>query len=200
MNITPHIKYVTEKSKNLFAGFVKLAREHLGLDTKIITTIYTGLVIPILCYAAAGWYERINAHRDRKLKSAQRQALFAITGAYRTTSNDALAVLAAEIPTKCKLIGRKAHCNIKRSTEVKVGEFHFCPTPATQDKRQTNITKQRLREGIIDMWQKEWEETNKGPYRFFPNIRKRIELKDIRNDHNTAQITGHGHFTVHSTG
>ena len=39
MNITLHIKYVTEKSKNLFAGFVKLVREHWGLDTKIIRTI-----------------------------------------------------------------------------------------------------------------------------------------------------------------
>ena len=39
MNITPHIKYVTEKSKNLFAEFVKLVREHWGLDTKIIRTI-----------------------------------------------------------------------------------------------------------------------------------------------------------------
>ena len=103
----------------------------MGLDTKIITTIYTGLVIPILCYAAAGWYERIIAHYNRELK---RQALFAITRAYRTTSNDALAVLAAEIPIKCKLIERNAHCNIRRSTEVKVGEFHFCPTTATQDE------------------------------------------------------------------
>ena len=85
-------------------------------------------------------------------------------------------------------------------------EFHFCPTPATQDKRQTNITKQRLREEIIDMWQKEWEETNKIriTYRFFLNIRKRIENNEIRIDHNTAQIiTGHGqqfNLTTHSTG
>ena len=68
MNITPHIKYVTEKSRNLFAGLVKLAIEHWGLNTRIIRIIYTGLVIPILCYAAAGWSERLNAHHHRKRK------------------------------------------------------------------------------------------------------------------------------------
>ena len=47
------------------------------------------------------------------------------------------------------------------------------------------------------MWQKEWDETEKGrtTYMFFPNIRKRMELKDLKINHSTAQIiTRHGHF------
>ena len=106
LNVTPHVNYITAKTRNVFGRLVNLTKAHWGLDTKIIRTIYKGLVIPILCYAATG-------DQTKKLRSAQRQALLAITRAYRTTSNDALAVLAAQTPIHLLLQERIALYQLK---------------------------------------------------------------------------------------
>ena len=197
MNITPHINYITEKSRNVFAGLVKLAKEKWGLTTKIIRSLYTGLVLQILCYAAAGWAERLNTHHVRKLKSAQRQALLAITRAYRTTSNEALTVLAAEIPIELKIQERKVLYCIRRNTEVGVGSFHFSPLPTPIESSQFKQIKNEVRAEIISLWQQKWDESEKGriTHKYFGNIKRRMEMKHIKINHNTAQfITGHGYF------
>lgn len=49
LNKSPHIDFITAKTRNLFARFVKFAKAHWGFNTKIIRTIYKGLVVPILC-------------------------------------------------------------------------------------------------------------------------------------------------------
>ena len=47
------------------------------------------------------------------------------------------------------------------------------------------------------MWQKKWDEPEKGrtTHKYFGNIKRRMEMKHIKINHNTAQfITGHGYF------
>lgn len=60
LNVTPLVNYITAKTRNRFGRLVNLAKAHWGLNTKIIRTIYKGLVLPILCYAAAGWAAKLN--------------------------------------------------------------------------------------------------------------------------------------------
>ena len=161
MNITPNINYITEKSRNLFASLAKLAKEKWRLSTNILRILYTGLVLQIICYAAAGCTEKLNSHHYRKLRSTQRQALLAITRAYRTTSNDALTVLAAEIPIKLKIRERIELYHLRKNTEEKVGGIYFSPPPAPLDNKQKKIMKDRIRAEIIDIWQTEGDGTQK---------------------------------------
>ena len=109
LNVTPHVDYITTKARNIFSGLVRLAKAHWGLNTRIIRILYKGVVLAILCYAAAGWAGMLNLHHHRKLRSAHRQSLLAITRAYRTTSNSALTVLAAEPPIHLVLRERVAY-------------------------------------------------------------------------------------------
>ena len=39
LNVTPHIEFITAKTRNIFSGFIKLAKAHWGLNTRIIKTM-----------------------------------------------------------------------------------------------------------------------------------------------------------------
>ena len=144
MNITPNINYITQESRNLFASLTKLAKEKWRLSTNILRILYTGLVLQIIRYAAEGWTEKLNSLHYRKLKSTQRQALLAITRAYRITSNVALTVLAAEIPIKLKISERMELYHLRKNTDVKVGGIYFSPPPAPLNNKQKKIMKDRI--------------------------------------------------------
>ena len=60
LNVTPLVNYITAETRNRFGRLVNLAKAHWGINTKIIRIIYKGLVLPILCYAAAGWAAKLN--------------------------------------------------------------------------------------------------------------------------------------------
>ena len=95
------------------------------------------LVLPILCYAAASWAAKLNQHQIRKLRSAQRQALLAITRAYRTTFNDALTVLAAQTPIHLVLQERIAIYQLRKNMEIKIGNLQHTPTSEPNNDRTT---------------------------------------------------------------
>ena len=47
LNVIPLVNYITAKTRNMFGRLVNLAKAHWGLNTKIIRTIYKGLVLPL---------------------------------------------------------------------------------------------------------------------------------------------------------
>ncbi|KAK9295481.1 hypothetical protein QLX08_010208 [Tetragonisca angustula] len=202
LNVTPHVDYITTKTRNIFSGLVKLAKAHWGLNTKIIRIIYKGLVLAILCYAAAGWAGKLNLHHHRKLRSAQRQSLLAITRAYRTTSNSALTVLAAEPPIHLVLRERIAYYYLRKNLEFQIGNIHYIPSTQPITESKTTSIKNRIRDETIKTWQSEWDTSEQGGVTraFFRNISRRMQLVNIGISHNAAQIiTGHGRIksTLH---
>ena len=161
----------------------------------MLRTIYTGLVLPVLCYAAAGWTHRLNTHHIRKIKSAQRQALIAITRAYRT--NDALAVLAAELPIYLALKEKVQRYNLRKNTEVAIGNLRHDPLEQELDERSREELRNEIRAEVLRMWQEGWNTSEHGcvTRSFFPQLRERLELKDMQIDYYSTQlITGHGYI------
>ncbi|WP_333765265.1 reverse transcriptase domain-containing protein, partial [Streptomyces sp. IBSBF 2390] len=65
-----------------------------GLKPYIVKWIYTAVVRPILCYGALVWWHaaRLRSRRGR-LNTVQRKACLGITGAMRSTPQDALEVI-----------------------------------------------------------------------------------------------------------
>ncbi|XP_067120947.1 uncharacterized protein [Centruroides vittatus] len=64
-----------------------------------LTQVYKSVVIQITTYGAQVWGNRAEmTNMKRKIISFQRKFLLRITGAYRTTSNDALCVMAGILP------------------------------------------------------------------------------------------------------
>ena len=202
LNVTPHVDYITTKARNIFSGLVKLAKAHWGLNTRIIRILYKGLVLAILCYAAAGWAGKLNLHHHRKLRSAQRQFLLAITRAYRTTSKSALTVLAAEPPINLVLRERVAYYYLRKNLEFQIGNIHYTSSTQPITENTTATIKKRIRDETIKTWQSEWDTSEReGVTRtFFRNISKRKQLVNPGISHNTAQnLIGHGRIksTLH---
>lgn len=54
LNITPHIEYIVNKTKIIFNKLAHVARAHWGINQKSMSTLYKGIFIPIITYAAAG--------------------------------------------------------------------------------------------------------------------------------------------------
>ena len=120
--------------------------------------------------------------------------------AYRTTSNDALAVLADEIPISYKIIERKALYNIRRNTEVRVGEVSLLSAASTARHKTKQNNEKKVKRGDNRHVAEGVRNKGRTTHMFFPNIRKRMELKNIKINHYTTQIiTGHRHFnsTLH---
>ncbi|XP_035214414.1 uncharacterized protein LOC118188154 [Stegodyphus dumicola] len=98
MTWIPHIQDVKirttaiAKQMRLFYGY------KWGLNPHIQKVLYTTVVEKIVTYAAAVWAHPMQGRKVRHLNTIQRPFALGITRAYRTTSTDAINVLAGLLP------------------------------------------------------------------------------------------------------
>ncbi|XP_067127924.1 uncharacterized protein [Centruroides vittatus] len=103
-----HLESVKKKVGNLFQEITKVAKKEWSTGGTALTQIYKGVVIPITTYGAQVWGNRAEmTYMKRKIISFQRKFLLRITGAYRTTSNDALCVMAGLLPMDLEISQRR---------------------------------------------------------------------------------------------
>jgi len=94
-----HVVSVTDKSTDMFKRLRSMTSPNWGIDQSTSMVIYKAVFLPRITYAASIWGEALKLKRSiNKLGSIQRQALLAITGAYRTTSTAALQYLSGQLP------------------------------------------------------------------------------------------------------
>lgn len=195
LNISPHIDHISAKSKKIFHSIARIAKTHWGLNYRTLNILYKGVFIPVVSYAASGWYDRTNVHHIRKLFHAQRHALLRITKAYRTTSTDALGVLASAMPIDLVLEERRAIYLIRHNREAKIADTIFPPNPDNTDSDYISRTIDHIKNRTIELWQQRWTTSQKGriTFKFIPDVKKRLKENHITPDHYSAQLlTGHG--------
>lgn len=100
--------------------------------------LYKAVYLPRILYGANTWYPSIRGNNKikRKLESAQRRALLAVTGAYSTVSTMALQVIAGAPPFNLQI------------------EMHL--------QVQNGIPPKKARTRCIKTWQNKWNESTKG--------------------------------------
>ena len=77
----------------------KTAKLSWGLTHKPLKTIYNGAILPLLLYGAPVWAEAMRfEYNRRKCVRVQRLINIKIAKAFRTTSSDALCILAGTTP------------------------------------------------------------------------------------------------------
>ncbi|GBN19486.1 Putative protein in type-1 retrotransposable element R1DM [Araneus ventricosus] len=86
----PHIKQTGSKVLQIL-NRLTIAKHQRGLSGKVVKLLYKRALERILVYAAPSWWTGSQAQKQ-KITSIQRQALLAISGAFRTTSTVALQV------------------------------------------------------------------------------------------------------------
>lgn len=195
LNVTPHVKQITDKSKKIFNRLACIAKAHWGVGFKSMLILYRGIFEAIISYAATGWSDKVNTHHLRKLTQAQRYALLRVTKAYRTISNEALVVLVGATPINLLLQERIAVYKMKNNISFEIGDLHYQSPNEPPGKQETKELKQQIRSQIISKWQTTWENSTKGrlTYEFINNIEQRLKSQWIKMDFHTAQLmSGHG--------
>lgn len=197
LSIKPHVDYLSHKIRSLFGCLARVARNTWGLKYKAMHAYYNGLFIPIVTYASAGWWDRLNKGAIRTLNSAQRFVLLRVTKAYRTASTDALVVLAGVLPVDLAITERTYRYKIRKRQEFILGDFRFQPQDVEQERLTVKEAKSRVRNVVIDRWQERWRNSVKGrlTFGFFNSVNERMNAKWVCLDHYVVQLlTGHGAF------
>lgn len=202
VKIGKHIEKISIKSKNLFNGIRRIAKKEWGLGFRALRIVYNGLFVAIVTYGIAAWGHMPNTRHWRTLQYAQRHALIGVTRAYRTVSAEAVQVIAGVLPIKLEAERRMRAVQIRKGVNFKIGNWTYQPNV---DGGETNRQKKRLQteagkkvlSDLLDRWQSEWDNADKGraTYEFFPNIRNRLQYNWIMANYHTSQLlTGHGNF------
>jgi len=172
-----------------FARLGKLAKATWGLRYGALSTIYRGVFNPTVAYAAAGWADLCTERDFRILKGIQRKALIPVVGAYRTTSRDALCVVAGATPVEILLQEGRARYEARKGLDAEIGQEII--------RSGNKDAKDRIKAEGRRLWQAEWDLSTKGrtTYSFFKDVKSRMDASWIRPDHWSAQVlTGHGDF------
>lgn len=205
IKMTPEVKYLgltididrkfsshlVEKARNSYALFNRLigvAKSSWGLKGSITMTLYKSVFIPRICYAASVWAEECMRHYHHRTRAnmAQRRPLLTITKAYKTTSTEALQVLAGVPPLDLELI-RLA--KVERDQDaVRRGDL-TATEAAVRAEQHNRVTTHR--------WNTRWVLSKKGrcTMSWFPTVHDRLRRRWFIPDHFTSQfMSGHGCF------
>ncbi|GBN73940.1 hypothetical protein AVEN_22501-1 [Araneus ventricosus] len=129
LTFTPHFKNVRRKADLLTYKITSIAEKFYWRHNKMFKRIYSGAIEPYMLYGHGAWGHRLHLKTlERFLNGIQRRPLIKITRAFRTTSTDALQVIAGIMPLALKakeVYSKFLVLTIKINTWVEDREF-FC--------------------------------------------------------------------------
>jgi 5'(3')-deoxyribonucleotidase len=115
-----HIKYISDRCTKLINALSMSARISWGLRHKALKTIYDGVIVPQLLYAAPVWIESINKE-CKKVKYVRVHRIISLrtAKAYRTVSHEALCILTGItlIHIKAEEVATQYNITTERSTQ-----------------------------------------------------------------------------------
>lgn len=176
---------MVEKIKNRISGSRTLTSRFMCFRFFLIFTYSWALFGIILCsvaesimlYAAPVWAGSMNVAAYRQiLQRVHRKMAIGICRAYRTVSHDAVMVLSSTVPI-----------HLKAFEQMRVYQSELPKGEAS--------TRERTR--TIEIWQEEWENSQKGAWtrRLIPNVRPWLNRNHGSLNYFTTQVfSGHGSF------
>ena len=176
LSMTTHVEYAAGKAARAMKKLMGLMPNRKGPGQKT-RKILAAAVYSVILYASPAWESTVRrACHLAKLIKIQRVINIRVTQAYRTTSSDALCVLAGYPPMRLMIESR--------------GEVYRM---GAQDK-------QRIKEETMERWQRSWEESSSGKWTrsLLPNIKPWLERNAGETEYFLTQfLTGHGNFKTY---
>lgn len=145
-NFQSHIESLPNKNVELFSRLRSTLGHYWGIQRTNLLVIYKSVFLSSVAYGACIWSHAITSESHRKtLYSLQRHALLAITSAYRTTSTEALQVIAGTLPLDLEISLIAAKRRAKSLPTV-----------------QSIMAIAQAREECLTTWQNRWANSQKG--------------------------------------
>lgn len=168
-----HIRHVTTKADRTHAYLSRIMPMTGGVGQRK-RAVLAGVTESIILYAAPIWTSCLKFQKYRKtLIKEQRKTLIRVCRAYRTVSDDALAMIAGIPPLDIK-------------AEERAEAFG-----------KTEREREELKERTMNMWEERWRRSEKGAWtrKLIKDVRKWINRGHGElNYHMTQALTGHGCF------
>lgn len=170
LDFAGHAIKLLGSSTDTFSRLRSVRKSKWGVSSDLALILYKSVYIPRIIYGAGIWYPSLTKAAKRKLESAQRRVLLAVTAGYKTVSTRALQVVAGTPPIQLQI-------------EMAI-------------RTQQGMSKPEAENICITEWQSLWDNSTKGrwTYSFFPDIRQRITTPITFDHYVTQLITGHGDF------
>lgn len=171
--VDSHVRDATGRALRAFYQCVNVAQRKLPFSFRTLRLIYQAKFVSIALYAAPVWATQLRYETSESLLRSQRLSLLQVTRAYRTVSRPALQVLAGVPPLDLLAVRHQ------------------------RDWRADSSSRLRHRKEMLDKWQENWEQSDKGrmTFYFFPSVTERLKAKFFRPDRIVSQVfSGHGAF------
>lgn len=174
----PHLERAKKKAATRLAVCARVAGKTWGLDFSIRQKLYKTVFLPTLLYAAPAWAPGLLKTEvgRRSLLSSQRPGLIWCTSAFRSTSNEALSLLADVLPLDLEAKTRVEKYWLRRKGKTQpIAQIHTRSLLDWKDRieisRLNPVLRSLLRNGRIP-----------------PHIRCELDYWS------TQLLTGHGSF------
>lgn len=185
LTFADHITQVCAKATCLMHKIARIAQGQYRIPLPSIRRYMTALMAKITTYGASFWAWKAKQVKQRQqINGAQRGILVRLTGAYRTTSSDALQVLTGVLPLDLKIQ--------KSATEYWLRKRDFERIEAVLG--HPAHSKIEIKEHILTVWQDRWNQSNKGRrvHALLPDVRQKMRMTHFNPTKGLIQfLSGH---------
>lgn len=192
-----HLALMRQKLAKVVFPLKRVMRKEWGLRIRATRTIYLGLMVPCVAFAAVVWSDCLRyANARDSLQSMQRIALMACVKICRTVSTDAIQVLLGELPWDLEIGRRSTICRIRKGLPLTDLD---CITQDECTGRSEREISRLVEDKLFDQWQARWEESTRGRVTFswIPQVRFAKSHPDFEPSLQLGYLlTGHGSFNA----
>ncbi|KAF2895853.1 hypothetical protein ILUMI_10316 [Ignelater luminosus] len=191
-NFREHVEQASGKATATMQQIASLAQRQYKVPLTNVRIYMNTVLAPIVGHAASAWVHRLNENikmRER-VNRTQRGILIRLTGAFRTTSLEALAVATGILPLHLELRKRAAMYWVKKQDYEKVQRVLTVPAQS----------KQEVKVAILNQWQQLWSTSTKRRrlHQLLSNIEQRLELNHLVPNQGLIHfLTGHRPYPTH---
>lgn len=186
-----HIRTVTDKAVKVLHKLARINTTEYRMPLYMIKTYYYAVYESTVSFGSSIWAHRLRLSTYvTAARGGQRNVLLRLSGAFGTTSTEALCVVLGTFPVDISIRYRAANYWLKRGRPDKVRDITGEELP----------TKLHLKRWRITTWQEQWDASTKGRrvYSFFPNIAERLKMKHADPGKGMVHfLTGHGPYPTY---
>lgn len=188
-NFSHHIAEVCKKGKNIMMKISRMAQREYKIPLHTVQLYFGSIMASITSYGASVWAERLLLVKPKStIRSAQRGVLLRLTGAFSTTSLEALCVITGICPLDLTVRQRAANYWLKK------GQHH--KKEKMLRGRRAN-TKTEVKNVVKEEWQESWNNSEVGrrTHQLIPNIDNRLAQKHFQPEKGLVHfLSGHGPY------
>lgn len=171
MNFGVHVLKLKEKMVTAVGSLSRIMRKEWGLTRTSVRTIYKGLFVPSISYAASVWGKVVcSAIGKKKIDGVQRTALYAGVGVCKTVSIEAMQVLFGVPPMD--LVIRALSTIYKYRKNLQLNDSDLLSMDEVAMVGSVKECKKLLDERVIEEWQARWTRSENGRtlYEFIKSV------------------------------